>query len=600
MWPARGVAEHAYCPRLFYYMTVEGVFVPSSDTEIGAGVHHRVDRPSAAVDTPTNKATRGGSKSKNENVESANDVNEDADRPRSVRSLVLTSEALGLTATLDLAEIDGMRAIPVEYRKGRPRRYGQVSEVADEMMEEPRLIPGPTPWPTDRVQLGLQVLLLEEAGYTVPEGYLYYASEKLRLKVVVDDELRKYAMAELQAAKLAADGPRPPPLLNDPRCPRCSLQPICLPDEINHQRLTAVTVDGRAPTNQPEEFTPRKMWPGRDDGIQVVALKDGARVGVRGESVRFVDRDGEVVRDMPLMSMESLAILGAVQVSTQALCVFADHEVPVAFLSAAGRLVAMMDPLGPTSAAVRIAQVRVLDQPAKALELARAVTVAKISNQRTLLMRNHVSLPPRVASDMNDALVCAEKATSIDVLRGHEGNAAAIYFEHFTGMFKNSVSTIAAQFQRHGRKRRPPPDPINATLSFAYSMLANECSVACRLASLEPTIGALHATRPGRPALSLDLMEPFRPLIADSIAVSAFNRGELVEGHFFNSASGCLLTDAGRKGFFSAYGRRMDTEVTHSVFDYRLSYRRMLMLHARLVAAWMMGEIPSLSFLTTR
>ena len=95
-------------------------------------------------------------------------------------------------------------------------------------------------------------------------------------------------------------------------------------------------------------------------------------------------------------------------------------------------------------------------------------------------------------------------------------------------------------------------------------------------------------------------MEPFRPLIADSIAVSAFNRGELVEGHFFNSASGCLLTDAGRKGFFSAYGRRMDTEVTHSVFDYRLSYRRMLMLHARLVAAWMMGEIPSLSFLTTR
>lgn len=574
MWPARGVAQHAYCPRLFYYMTVEGVFLPSADTELGLAVHRRVDSPSAAVN-PT----------------------DDPDRPRSVRSLVLTSEKLGLTATLDLAEIEGNTAIPVEYRKGRSRRHGAVESAVDEMMEEPRLIPGPSAWPTDRTQLGLQILLLEEAGYTVPEAYLYYASEKLKLKVEVNDELRRYALAQLEAAQSAAKGPRPPPLVNDPRCPRCSLQPICLPDEIHHQQRIVLTIAGQ---EVPDECTPRKMWPPRDDGIHVVALKDGVKVGVRGESVRFTDREGELVREIPLMTIESLAVLGAVQVSTQALGVFADHEVPVAFLSSAGRLVAMMDPLGPTSAAVRLAQVRALDKPAKVLELARAITVAKISNQRTLLMRNHVSLPPRVAGDMQEAIAAAEKATSIEVLRGHEGNAAAIYFAHFSGMFKTSVATIAAQFDSHGRKRRPPPDPINATLSFAYSMLASECTVACRLASLEPTIGALHSTRAGRPALSLDLMEPFRPLIADSVAVSAFNRGELVEGHFFNSASGCMLTDAGRKGFFSAYGRRMDTEVTHPSFDYRLSYRRMLMLHARLVAAWLMDEIPTLSFLTTR
>jgi CRISPR-associated protein Cas1 len=137
-------------------------------------------------------------------------------------------------------------------------------------------------------------------------------------------------------------------------------------------------------------------------------------------------------------------------------------------------------------------------------------------------------------------------------------------------------------------------------LSFGYSMLTHECVAACRLASLEPTLGALHTTRPGRPALALDLMEPFRPLIADSIAVSAFNRGELVEGHFLRTAAGCAMTDSGRKGFFSAYGRRMETEVTHPVFEYRLSYRRMLMLHARLIAAWLLGEVPTLAFLTTR
>lgn len=95
-------------------------------------------------------------------------------------------------------------------------------------------------------------------------------------------------------------------------------------------------------------------------------------------------------------------------------------------------------------------------------------------------------------------------------------------------------------------------------------------------------------------------MEPFRPLIADSVTIAAFNRGELAEGHFVRTAAGCLFSDSGRRGFFDAYGRRMETEITHSVFGYRLSYRRMLVLHARMIAAWLLGEVPSLAFLTTR
>ena len=594
-WPVRGVAEHAYCPRLFYYMTVDGIFVPSSDTEQGAGAHRRVDRPSQAPPTPPDDASK--QRTTRRQTTKLEESGSDPARPRSVRSLALTSARLGVTATLDLAEIEGMTAVPVEFRKGKPKRSGDAVEPTDEMMEQPRLLPGPEPWPTDRVQVGLQVLLLEEAGYTVPEAYIYYAAERQRLRVVVDETLRREAVAELEAAKRTAGGPRPPPLVNDPRCPRCSLQPICLPDEINQQRLIALAADGRTAD---EQLTPRKLWPPRDDGLHVVLQREGIRVGVRGHSVRITDKDGALVRDMPLANLESLAVLGGVQVSTQALGVLADQEVPVAFLSAAGRLVAMMDPLGPTSAAVRAAQVRVLDRSTKALDLARAVTIAKIANQRTLLMRNHADLPARTAADLQECVGAAERAATIDELRGHEGNAAAIYFKHFAGMFKEGVKEIAARFDANGRQRRPPPDPINAVLSFGYSMLTNECTAACRLASLEPTLGALHATRPGRPAMALDLLEPFRPLIADSVAVSAFNRGELTEGHFLESATGCALTDAGRKAFFSAYGRRMDTEVTHPVFEYRLSYRRMLMLHARLIAAWLLGEVPTLAFLTTR
>lgn len=601
LWPARGVAEHAYCPRLFYYMTVEGIFTPSADTEQGAGLHRRVDRPSLAATKPGAKGRSDGRR-----ATKLDDTETDTERPCSVRSLALTSRRLGLTATLDLAEIEGARAVPVEYRKGRPKRPDQVSEPIDEMMAQPRLLPGPEPWPTDRVQVGLQVLLLEEAGYTVPEAFIYYAAERQRLRIEVDESLRQDALAELDAARNAARGSRPPPLVNDPRCPQCSLQPICLPDEINHQRLTTLMVgatashgDGR-PLPPPDQLRPRKLWPPRDDGVHVVLQRQGVRVGVCGQFLRITGKDGKRVRDLPLANVESLAVLGGVQVSTQALSVLADKEVPVAFLSAAGRLVAMMDPLGPTSATVRAAQVRVLDRPERALELARAVIVAKIANQRTLLMRNHADLPARVSADLQESVTAAERAATIDELRGHEGNAAAIYFKHFAGMFKVGVREIAGKFDAHGRQRRPPPDPINAVLSFGYSMLTNECTAACRLASLEPTLGALHATRPGRPAMSLDLVEPFRPLIADSVAVSAFNRGELTEGHFLGTASGCALTDAGRKAFFSAYGRRLDTEITHPVFEYRLSYRRMLMLHARLIAAWLAGEVPTLAFLTTR
>jgi len=595
LWPARNIAEHAYCPRLFYYMAVEGVFLPSADTEHGVGVHRRVDHASEAPTKPKAALSRRGNSRKQ--VAKLEDEEVDAERPVSVRSLALSSERLGVTAKLDLAEINGTRAVPVEYRKGRPNRHGEVDTACDEMMAPPPRKPAVTPWPTDRVQVGLQVLLLEEAGYTVPEAIIYYAAEKNRVRIVVDDELRQYTQAELDSARRTASGSRPAPLVNDPKCPRCSLQPICLPDEINHARAAATSSPGESTA---KTVSPRKLWPPRDDGVHVVLQRQGVRVGVRGKSVRVTDKDGALVRDMPLANLESLALVGGVQVSTQALQVFADKQVPVAFLTGAGRLAAMMDPLGPTSAMVRSAQVRVFDQIPRALELARAVTIAKIANQRTLLMRNHDNLPGSAAAEMQECMAGAEHADTLDVLRGYEGAAAAIYFKHFAGMFKECARDVAARFDASGRQRRPPPDPINAVLSFGYSMLTNECTAACRLASLEPTIGALHATRPGRPALALDLVEPFRPLIADSVAVSAFNRGELTAGHFLDTAAGCALTDAGRKAFFSVYGRRMDTEVTHPVFEYRLCYRRMLMLHARLIAAWLLDEAPTLAFLTTR
>ncbi len=555
LWPARNVAEYAYCPRLFYLMEVEGIHLPSEDTEKGNRVHRRVDQPS------NDRSAEG-----------------DANTPAAVRSLTLTSSRLGMTATLDLAEIDGMRATPVEYRKGRPRKQYDHQDQ-----------PEYEPWPTDRVQVGLQAILLEEAGYQVDECILYYASEKRKLSIPVDDSLRTDALRTLQEAKACADGKRPLPLVNDARCPKCSLQPICLPDEIHHQRENGTDT---------RRQNPRKIWPPRDDGIHVVSQQEGTKVGVRGSSLVISDYKKKKLKELPLAGVESLSLLGSVQISTQAVQTLADRGLPIAFLSAAGRMIAMIDPLDSVSADIRRAQVRGLDRENKCLELARALVVAKIVNQRTLLMRNHAGkLPSRITDGLNEQINGTENATSVDSVRGHEGQAASLYFSHFSGMFK---SDIGNEFNANGRQRRPPPDPINATLSFAYSMLTHECTAALRVARLEPAIGALHTSRPGRPALALDLMEPFRPLIADSIAVTAFNRGELKEGHFQRTAAGCSFTSAGRKAFFGVYGRRMATQITHPVFDYKLSYRRMLILHARLIAAWFMEESPTLAFLTTR
>jgi CRISPR-associated protein Cas1 len=499
--------------------------------------------------------------------------------------LTLTNPELGLTATLDLAEITGNLAIPIEYRKGRPRRVYTNTTADDEMGGNGNSSTNEVePWPTDRVHVGLQVILLESAGYDVPRAILYYAAERRRVEVVVDEGLRRDALETLAAAKACAAGSRPLPLVNDPRCPRCSLQSICLPDEINAQR---------------EELTasPRKLWPPRDDGIHLVAQRHGTKIGVRGAAMQVTEADGSKAQDIPLASVESLSLLGPVQISTQALHTFADRSIPVAFLSAAGRLIAMVDPLDSVSADTRRNQVRRFDSPVACLELSRALVAAKIRNQRTLLMRNNDLLPSLVAHQLAEQATAAEAAESLDALRGHEGQAAALYFANFAGMLKGDV---AAEFDEHGRQRRPPPDPVNSCLSMAYSMLTHECVAALRTARLEPSIGAFHVSRPGRPALALDLLESFRPLIADSMTISAFNRGELREGHFQRTAAGCLFTDAGRKAFFGMYGRRMSDEITHPVFGYKLSYRRMLILHARMIAAWINQEIPTLSFLTTR
>lgn len=436
MLTIRHIAEHAYCPRLFYFEEVEGAFSESSDTEKGHAVHQKVDS-----------------------------ANRPADDSQAVHSLKLSSERLGVVGVLDLCEMDGKTAVPVEYRKGRPRRDNDNK---------------PKPWPTDKVQLGLYSLLLEEAGYAVTAAKIYYASEKLHLEIPVDEALKSYALSVLNDAKTtAASGVRPEPLVNDPKCPKCSLYELCQPDEVNSAKLVKIT---------------RKLWPPHEDGIHVVAQENGSKVGVRGECMVIANEKSK--KEVPLASVDSLSLLGNVQISTQAVKTLSEQGIPVAYLSAAGRMIAFIDPLDSVSSLVRRKQVHVLEDPSKSLELAKALIVAKITSQRKMLQRNASQIDPVVLRSLEFQAEECERSKTIDALRGHEGYAAAIYFEHFPKMLDGE---LAKEFSENGREKRPPHDPVNSCLSMAYSMLTHECVAALRIARLEPSIGSLHVSAPDAP-----------------------------------------------------------------------------------------------------
>jgi CRISPR-associated protein Cas1 len=246
---------------------------------------------------------------------------------------------------------------------------------------------------------------------------------------------------------------------------------------------------------------------------------------------------------------------------------------------------------------LRIAQHRAAAESEVALGLARAFVAEKVRNQRTLLRRNHAAPDPVVLGELEAMAKKAERAESIPSLLGIEGTAARYYFGAFAGMLKGAA---AQSFDLEGRNRRPPRDPVNAALSLAYSLLTKDCVLAVAAVGMDPLLGFLHQPRFGRPALALDLMEEMRPLVADSVVVTALNTKVLDDGDFVRASTGCAMSGPGRRKFIEAYERRMDQLVTHPVFGYRLSYRRVLEVQARLLARVLTGEIAEYPAFRTR
>jgi CRISPR-associated protein Cas1 len=295
--------------------------------------------------------------------------------------------------------------------------------------------------------------------------------------------------------------------------------------------------------------------------------------------------------------------MGNIQVTTQVTQLLCESGIPVCYFSQGGWFYGITTGMVTKNVFLRQSQFRLASEPWFCLKLSRRLVAGKIRNQRTMILRNHVEPPELTLREMKEMALRAENAASPEELLGIEGNAARLYFGAFDGLLKTGEDAVSPEGFRldfEGRNRRPPRDPVNALLSLGYSMLTKDLTVACYAVGFDPMMGFYHQPRFGRPALALDLMEPFRPLIVDSAVINAINTRMVASSDFLRSGDAVALTPSGRKNFYHAYELRMDTLVTHPIFEYRLSYRRLLEVQARLLARVLEGEIGDYPVFVTR
>lgn len=563
--PARMLNEYVYCPRLFFYEWVDGVFVHSVDTVAGALRHEKLETREDELPPP------------HELVEGS------AGRSRSVE---LASERLGVIARMDLVEITGDAVVPVDYKKGRPRDEDD----------------GPAAWPADRAQVAVQALILRDNGYRCDEAVLYYNTTKQRVRIPIDEALVAEIETTIAAAKAtAAAGHLPPPLDNSPKCPRCSLVTYCLPDETSLVRQEPVeeprqlSLFGATSSDAPDSEA-RRLLPARDDLRPLYVTGHGLSIGLTGEVLQIREpakkkgTKSKTIEEVRVNEISQLNVFGNAQLSSAAVRALCWAEKPIAYYSYGGWFYGMTNGLGLKNVFVRREQFRRADDPWFCLRLARSFVASKIRNQRTLLQRNHVEPPALPLLRMKRLAEQAREATGLDELLGIEGSAARFYFGSFAGMIKLD-EPLMPEFDFQGRNRRPPRDPVNALLSFAYGLLTKDLTSICHSIGLDPFMGFFHQPRFGRPGLALDLMEEFRPLIADSAVISAINNGMVTADDFIRIGEACTLSPKGRNNFIRAYEQRIDTLVTHPQFGYRVSYRRVMEIQARMVARVATGEV---------
>ena len=548
--PVRMLNEFSFCERLFYLEWVQGNFEDSADTIEGRMTHRNVDKIS-------------GNLPENDSIGTDDDFH--------VTSILLSGNKSRLISRLDMIEVTNGHVSPVEYKKGIPASSGDGV------------------WNSDRIQICAQAIILEENGYKCTEGVVYYSASKKRIIVpITRDLIEETLQLRDKALLLARSGKIPSPLVDSPKCPGCSLVGICLPDETNS--FTDKNIYGAIDE-------PRRLYPARDDALPVYVQDQGAYISKKGEELIIKVKD-KPVDSVRLMNVSQVSLFGNVQISTQSVHELCKRGIPINYFSYGGWFYGFTQGMGHKNVELRDKQYSASKDPIISLDISKSLVNGKIRNSRTLLRRNSKIPVESALKELQKWINSINNAENFKELLGIEGMAARTYFMHFNDMIKTRNGGYKFDFE--SRNRRPPRDPVNSMLSYVYSMLVKDFTITLLASGFDPFLGFYHKPKYGRPALALDMMEEFRSIIGDSTVINAINNGEINENDFIERSNSVTIKPDGRKKIISAYERRMDSLVTHPLFGYQISYRRVLDVQARLLGRFLSGEIDTYPKFLTR
>jgi CRISPR-associated protein Cas1 len=318
--------------------------------------------------------------------------------------------------------------------------------------------------------------------------------------------------------------------------------------------------------------------------------QQGATIRKMDERLR-VTLKGVVLLDIPLIKVSQVVICGKASVTAATVQVLMEREIEVCYVTQHGKYVGRILPAVSKNSLLRQAQYQAANNPQRRLQIARRFVVGKLANMKTILQRaarrdQASSVCEKAAERVKAAFQKAHTANDLEQVRGYEGEGSAAYFAGFGSLLKPGDFTFET------RQRRPPTDPVNALLSFGYTLLMNELFAAVNIVGFDPYIGYLHADKYGRPSLPLDLMEEFRPVFVDSLVLTCINNTILTRQDFQEELGHVYkLTDAGRKKFLEQYENRKQDEFTHPLLNQKITYHHCFEQQARFLAKTLQGEL---------
>ena len=539
---AMGLHALAYCERLFFLEEVEEIRVADERVYAGRTLHLELDEEGEFVE------------------------------------LTLESEAWGIRGKLDAVRRRDGSLYPIEHKRGRAMRGMDNAKIT---------------WPSDRLQLVAYAMLLEEhTGAPILEGRVRYHADKHTVRVRITDHDRENLRAAVDRARhLAQVAERPAVTVDERRCIRCSLAPVCLPEEGRLAQALAANDDGE----DVDAPTPVRLFPPDLEARPLHVLTQGAVVG--RSDLSFVVRERSSGPDVklgvvPAREVSDIVLHGFSQITTQALRLAANEDIPVHVVTVSGQHIGTFSSTS-NSPQRRIRQFKALVDDGFCLALARRLVLAKVELQLKFLLRGtrkdealraHAEDAIR---QMRNALKGAAHAVDPATLLGHEGNAARAYF----GGLGSLVLDELAAFRPAGRSRRPPTDRFNALLSFGYGILHKDVDSALRRVGLDPSFGFYHRARSAAFPLSLDVMELFRVLLVDMPVLAAVNRRTFdADADFQITGRQVWLSETGRRKLIEVFERRKAEELRHDVIGYSLSYARLIELECRLLEKEWTGE----------